>query len=102
MIPDPHTKFDSVTNALDGEFSLVTKLYNGHAEHPGWQARFFCIVAGVACFIDVIDARVGTKPPRIYIHNRDWLSGVPKAASQYILDVAKQSGVLFKLDEETK
>lgn len=99
--PDPYDKFDRVCRALGSQFHEVVRLYNDRAEYPHWMARYFAIVSGTACFIDVIDARVSTKPPKIFIHNRSWGEGVTKAISQQIIEVAKLSGVLFK-DEEVK
>jgi len=94
--PDPFPKFEAVCRALSGTFSQCALLYNSRAEHQVWQARYFAIINSTACFIDVIEARVSTKPPKIVIHNRAWGEGVPKGAHQSILDVAKTSGVLFQ------
>lgn len=89
--------FQRICNHLASTYVEIRRTFNGQAEKPIWQARFFVIHEGAAIFLDVLDSRTSTKPIRVVIHNRDWTSPVPEKTMNYFFKYLEKAETSFSI-----
>lgn len=100
--PASTSNFAKVNRILASEFRQVANVWNGRAERPTWQTRYFLIHAGEAIFIDVLDAPTSRKPIKAVVHNRAWDEPVSASGLTHIYSILTRADVPFFISKGVK